>query len=126
MRFIQLYHRDWDHHGSIKEHVRGTAAEVDKGMAALIKDLKARDMLKDTLILWNGEFGRTPMAQGSGRDRRGCGCHPDLSHQGTEQPGCDLQRGEDGHGAVTLANMGRNLPPAGVQSPLPHRGRGRR
>ncbi len=68
VRFIQLYHRDWDHHGSIKEHVRGTAAEVDKGMAALIKDLKARDMLKDTLILWNGEFGRTPMAQGSGRD----------------------------------------------------------
>ena len=126
VRFIQLYHRDWDHHGSIKEHVRGTAAEVDKGMAALIKDLKARDMLKDTLILWNGEFGRTPMAQGSGRHRRGCGCHPDLSHQGTEQPGCDLQRGEDGHGAVTLANMGRNLPPAGVQSPLPHRGRGRR
>ena len=68
VRFIQLYHRDWDHHGSIKEHVRGTAAEVDKGMAALIKDLKVRDMLKDTLILWNGEFGRTPMAQGSGRD----------------------------------------------------------
>ena len=68
VRFIQLYHRDWDHHGSIKEHVKGTAAEVDKGMAALIKDLKARDMLKDTLILWNGEFGRTPMAQGSGRD----------------------------------------------------------
>ncbi len=68
VRFIQLYHRDWDHHGSLKEHVKGTAAEVDQGMAALIKDLKQRDMLKDTLILWNGEFGRTPMAQGSGRD----------------------------------------------------------
>ena len=68
VRFIQLYHRDWDHHGSVKEHVRGTAAEVDQGMAALIKDLKQRDMLKDTLILWNGEFGRTPMAQGTGRD----------------------------------------------------------
>lgn len=68
VRFIQLYHRDWDHHGSVKEHVRGTAAEVDQGMAALIKDLKQRDMLKDTLIIWNGEFGRTPMAQGNGRD----------------------------------------------------------
>ncbi len=68
VRFIQLYHRDWDHHGSVKDHVRGTAAEVDQGMAALIKDLKQRDMLKDTLIIWNGEFGRTPMAQGSGRD----------------------------------------------------------
>ena len=68
VRFIQLYHRDWDHHGSVKEHVRGTAAEVDQGMAALIKDLKQRDMLKDTLIIWNGEFGRTPMAQGTGRD----------------------------------------------------------
>ncbi len=68
VRFIQLYHRDWDHHGSVKEHVKGTAAEVDQGMAALIKDLKQRDMLKDTLIIWNGEFGRTPMAQGNGRD----------------------------------------------------------
>ena len=68
VRFIQLYHRDWDHHGSVKEHVRGTAAEVDQAMAALIKDLKQRDMLKDTLIIWNGEFGRTPMAQGTGRD----------------------------------------------------------
>ncbi len=68
VRFIQLYHRDWDHHGAIKEHVQGTAHEVDQAMTALIKDLKARDMLKDTLILWNGEFGRTPMAQGNGRD----------------------------------------------------------
>jgi hypothetical protein len=68
VRFIQLYHRDWDHHGSIKDHVRGTAAEVDQPMAALLTDLKQRGMLKDTLILWNGEFGRTPMAQGNGRD----------------------------------------------------------
>ncbi len=68
VRFIQLYHRDWDHHGSIKEHVAGTAKEVDQGCHALITDLKNRDMLKDTLILWHGEFGRTPMAQGNGRD----------------------------------------------------------
>ena len=68
VRFIQLYHRDWDHHGSVKEHVAGTAKEVDQGCYALITDLKNRDMLKDTLILWHGEFGRTPMAQGNGRD----------------------------------------------------------
>jgi uncharacterized protein (DUF1501 family) len=68
VRFIQLYHRDWDHHGSVKEHVAGTAKEVDQGCHALITDLKNRDMLKDTLILWHGEFGRTPMAQGNGRD----------------------------------------------------------
>ncbi len=67
-RFIQLYHRDWDHHGAIKTHVAGTAKEVDRGMYGLLTDLKSRGMLHDTLILWNGEFGRTPMAQGDGRD----------------------------------------------------------
>jgi hypothetical protein len=68
VRFIQLYHRDWDHHGAVKRDVTITAKEVDQGAAALIKDLKQRDMLKDTLVLWGGEFGRTPMAQGDGRD----------------------------------------------------------
>jgi uncharacterized protein (DUF1501 family) len=68
VRFIQLYHRDWDHHGAVKEHVAGTAKEVDQGAAALITDLKQRDMLKDTIIVFGSEFGRTPMAQGNGRD----------------------------------------------------------
>jgi hypothetical protein len=68
VRFIQLYHRDWDHHGGIKEHMAGTAKEVDQACAALITDLKNRGMLSDTLIVWTGEFGRTPMAQGNGRD----------------------------------------------------------
>ena len=68
VRFIQLYHRDWDHHGGIKDQIAGTAKEVDQAAAALVKDLKQRDMLKDTLIVWTGEFGRTPMAQGNGRD----------------------------------------------------------
>ena len=68
VRFIQLYHRDWDHHGAVKEHVKGTAAEVDRGAAALITDLKMRGMLDDTIIVFGSEFGRTPMAQGSGRD----------------------------------------------------------
>jgi hypothetical protein len=68
VRFIQLYHRDWDHHGSIREHVAGSAREVDQAAAALIKDLKQRGMLDDTIVIWGGEFGRTPMAQGNGRD----------------------------------------------------------
>ncbi len=68
VRFIQLYHRDWDHHSLIKEHVAGTAREVDQGAAALVKDLKQRGMLEETLVVWGGEFGRTPMAQGNGRD----------------------------------------------------------
>jgi Protein of unknown function (DUF1501) len=68
VRFIQLYHRDWDHHGGIQRDVKITAAEVDQGAAALITDLKRRGLLDDTLIVWGGEFGRTPMAQGNGRD----------------------------------------------------------
>ena len=68
VRFIQLYHRDWDHHGGIKNDIPVVAKEVDQPIAALIKDLKARGLFDDTLIVWGGEFGRTPMAQGNGRD----------------------------------------------------------
>jgi hypothetical protein len=68
VRFIQLYHRDWDHHGGVKEGVRLKALEVDQAAAALIQDLKQRDMLKDTLVVFGAEFGRTPMSQGDGRD----------------------------------------------------------
>jgi len=68
VRFIQLYHRGWDHHGGIKAGVTTTAGLVDKATAALVNDLKARGMLDDTLVIWGGEFGRTPMAQGDGRD----------------------------------------------------------
>ena len=68
VRFIQLYHRDWDHHGAVKDHVKGTAAEVDRGAAALVEDLARRGMLDETLVVFGTEFGRTPMAQGDGRD----------------------------------------------------------
>jgi uncharacterized protein (DUF1501 family) len=68
VRFIQLYHRDWDHHGGIKGGLEVIAKEVDQASAALIKDLKQRGMLDETLVVWGGEFGRTPMAQGNGRD----------------------------------------------------------
>jgi hypothetical protein len=68
VRFIQLYHRGWDHHGGVKAGVETTAKLVDQGTAALVNDLRQRGMLDDTLIIWGGEFGRTPMAQGTGRD----------------------------------------------------------
>jgi hypothetical protein len=96
VRFIQLYHRGWDHHGGIKDNVKGTAGEVDQGSAALIKDLKQRDMLKDTLVIWGGEFGRTPMAQGNGRDHHikgfslwmaGGGIKGGITHGATDELG---------------------------------------
>ena len=69
VRFIQLYHKDWDHQGGVKDGIAFKAAEIDRACMALITDLKQRGMLEDTLIVWAGEFGRTPMSQGgSGRD----------------------------------------------------------
>ncbi len=68
VRFIHLYHRSWDHHGGIRDNMEISAREVDQASAALVADLKQRGMLEDTLVIWGGEFGRTPMAQGSGRD----------------------------------------------------------
>jgi hypothetical protein len=74
VRFIQLYHRDWDHHGAVKEGVEFKAKEIDRPCAALIKDLQRRGMFDDTLIVWAGEFGRTPMSQGgNGRDHHNKG-----------------------------------------------------
>ncbi|MCX6596493.1 MAG: DUF1501 domain-containing protein [Acidobacteria bacterium] len=69
VRFIQLYHRDWDHHAGIPQNIPLKAEEVDRPTAALIQDLEQRGMLEDTLVIWGGEFGRTPMSQGgNGRD----------------------------------------------------------
>jgi hypothetical protein len=97
VRFIQLYHRDWDHHGGVREGVRGSAGEVDQGVAALLKDLKQRGMLDDTLVVWGSEFGRTPMSQGgSGRDHHikgfsmwlaGGGVRPGLTYGATDELG---------------------------------------
>ena len=96
MRFIQLYHRDWDHHGNIKNDIKLKAEEVDGPAAALITDLKRRGMLDETLILYGGEFGRTPMAQGNGRDHHikgfscwlaGGGIQGGLMHGATDELG---------------------------------------
>lgn len=73
VRFIQLYHKDWDHHGGVRHGIELKAQEIDRACAALIRDLKQRGMLQDTLIVWAGEFGRTPMSQGDGRDHHNKG-----------------------------------------------------
>ncbi len=67
VRFIQLYHRGWDHHGDLVPYMETCCGLCDGPSAALVKDLKQRGMLDDTLIIWGGEFGRTPMFQGKGK-----------------------------------------------------------
>jgi hypothetical protein len=77
VRFIQLYHRDWDHHGNLPVELPKRCKDVDQASAALIQDLKQRGMLDDTLVVWGGEFGRTVYCQGRltatdyGRDHHG-------------------------------------------------------
>ncbi|MBI4661299.1 MAG: DUF1501 domain-containing protein [Verrucomicrobia bacterium] len=97
VRFIQLYHKDWDHHGGVKEGIALKAQEVDRPCMALMTDLKQRGMLHDTLVVWAGEFGRTPMSQGGdGRDHHnagfsvwlcGGGIKPGLSFGATDELG---------------------------------------
>jgi hypothetical protein len=70
VRFVQIYHEAWDQHGNLVKDITKNCKDTDQASAALIKDLKQRGMLKDTLVIWGGEFGRTPMVQGGddGRD----------------------------------------------------------
>jgi uncharacterized protein (DUF1501 family) len=70
VRFVQLYHEAWDQHGNLVKDITKNCHDTDQACAALIQDLKQRGMLKDTLVVWGGEFGRTPMVQGGndGRD----------------------------------------------------------
>jgi Protein of unknown function (DUF1501) len=70
VRFIHLYHRGWDHHGDLVRYMNICSGLTDKATWALITDLKARGMLDDTLVIWGGEFGRTPMFQGKGAPGR--------------------------------------------------------
>jgi hypothetical protein len=66
VRFIQLYHRGWDHHGGLEKYMNICCGLTDQPTWALVQDLKQRGMLDETLIIWGGEFGRTPMFQGKG------------------------------------------------------------
>jgi hypothetical protein len=102
VRFIHLYHRDWDFHDNIRHHMGELAESADRPSAALVTDLKQRGMLDDTLVIWGGEFGRTPMAQGdvskskAGRDHHirgfsmwlaGGGIKPGTSYGATDELG---------------------------------------
>jgi hypothetical protein len=77
VRFIQLYHRGWDQHGNLPKRLREQCKDTDQASAALVKDLKSRGLLEDTLVVWGGEFGRTVYSQGKiepenyGRDHHG-------------------------------------------------------
>ncbi|MCB1091873.1 MAG: DUF1501 domain-containing protein, partial [Verrucomicrobiae bacterium] len=66
VRFIHLYHRGWDHHGDLVKYMNICGGLTDRPTWALITDLKQRGLLDDTLVIWGGEFGRTPMFQGKG------------------------------------------------------------
>jgi hypothetical protein len=100
VRFIHLYHRGWDHHGSLERDIKKCAQHTDRGAYALITDLKQRGMLDDTLVIWGGEFGRTPMVQANkgapGRDHHikgftmwlaGGGVKPGTSYGNTDDLG---------------------------------------
>ncbi|HEX4412737.1 MAG TPA: DUF1501 domain-containing protein [Lacipirellulaceae bacterium] len=102
VRFIHLYHRGWDHHDGIRQHLPELTESADRASAALITDLKQRGMLDETLVVWGGEFGRTPMAQGdvlklkAGRDHHirgfsmwmaGGGIKPGTSFGATDELG---------------------------------------
>jgi hypothetical protein len=98
-RFVQLYHRGWDHHGGLEKYMDICCGLTDKPTWALLTDLKQRGLLADTLVVWGGEFGRTPIFQGkggAGRDHHikgfsmwmaGGGVKPGLSHGATDELG---------------------------------------
>jgi hypothetical protein len=102
VRFIQLYHRGWDHHNRINQYVREACLSSDQASTALVADLKQRGLLDDTLVIWGGEFGRTPMAQNdvdsaeAGRDHHirgfsmwlaGGGIKPGITYGTTDELG---------------------------------------
>ncbi len=103
VRFIQVYHAGWDHHSDVEGGVRRQCEQTDRACAALIRDLKQRGMLQDTLVVWGGEFGRTPMVEASaalgrsmGRDHHpqaftmwfaGGGIRPGITHGATDELG---------------------------------------
>jgi hypothetical protein len=70
VRFVQLFHEAWDQHGNLVKDIAANCKDTDQACAALVQDLKQRGMLDNTLVIWGGEFGRTPMVQGGndGRD----------------------------------------------------------
>ncbi|TWT34555.1 hypothetical protein Enr8_19650 [Blastopirellula retiformator] len=105
-RFVQLFHEAWDQHGNLTKDLQANCQATDQACAALVQDLKRRGMLDDTLIIWGGEFGRTPMVQGGGDDGRdhhpnaftvwmaGGGTKPGVSYGETDHFGFNTIRDE--------------------------------
>ena len=108
VRFVQLYHRGWDHHGALPKRLPVSARDTDQPSAALVRDLRQRGLLDDTLVVWAGEFGRTPYAQGApkpdnyGRDHHGrcfslwlagAGIKPGHVHGTTDEYGFNIVEG---------------------------------
>ena len=98
VRFVQIFHESWDQHGDLKNGIKRNCEATDRASAALVKDLKQRGLLEDTIVIWGGEFGRTPMVQGGddGRDHHpngfsywvaGGGFKPGLSYGETDDLG---------------------------------------
>jgi hypothetical protein len=105
VRFVQLYHQGWDHHGNLPTEIASQAKDVDQASAALITDLKQRGLLDETLVIWGGEFGRTNYSQGNwtaenyGRDHHprcfsiwmaGGGIKPGISYGETDDLGYNI------------------------------------
>jgi hypothetical protein len=101
VRFIELFHEAWDQHGNLTAGVKQNALDTDQASAALVTDLKNRGLLDDTLVIWGGEFGRTPMVQGGndGRDHHnrcfslwlaGGGVKAGLTHGQTDELGFNV------------------------------------
>jgi hypothetical protein len=108
VRFIQLFHPEWDHHGNLPRGIRTQCRETDRPSAALVKDLKRRGLLDETLVIWGGEFGRTNYCQGKltkddfGRDHHprcftiwmaGGGVKPGVSYGATDDYGYNVSEG---------------------------------
>jgi uncharacterized protein (DUF1501 family) len=111
VRMIQLYDSDWDHHNNLPERLSQKCKDVDQAMAALVTDLKQRGLLDETLVIWGGEFGRTPLRQGTsatgaktspGRDHHkdaytmwlaGGGLKPGITYGKTDDLGFNVAEG---------------------------------
>ncbi|HYO09543.1 MAG TPA: DUF1501 domain-containing protein [Tepidisphaeraceae bacterium] len=108
VRFVNLYHADWDHHSDVAGGIKDQCGHTDKASAALVRDLKQRGLLEDTLVVWGGEFGRTPMVETNpaigrsmGRDHHpvaysmwmaGGGIKPGIAHGETDELGFRIAR----------------------------------
>lgn len=104
VRFIQLYHEAWDQHGNLVSGITKNCVDTDQACAALVEDLRVRGLLDETLVIWGGEFGRTPMTQGSGGDGRdhhpnaftiwmaGGGLKPGITYGDSDELGFNVAR----------------------------------